>query len=68
MPAHPPEPGRVRLHYPDDEHRTSPPQVVDVEDRGDGVLVWLDPYTGSMFGTGPAMPAISSAHRWERIR
>ena len=65
--SHPPGPGRYMLHYPENDRQTSPPREVIVEDRGDGVLVWSDPYTRSMYGTGDNMLALSGAHRWEPV-
>ena len=65
--AVPPGPGRYVLHYPDDGYRTSPPREVLVDDRGDGVLVWCDPYTGTLFGTGDTMQALSDKHRFEPV-
>jgi hypothetical protein len=62
----PPSAGRYLLHFPADDRCAPAPALVDVSDRGDGVLVWTDPHTGSIFGTGPGFPRLSSAYRWER--
>ena len=60
----PPHAGAFVLHFPESDRGASPPMEVVVEDRGDGVLVWADPYTGSTFGTHPYLPRLSRDHRW----
>ena len=63
--ADPPRAGVLLLHAPHDDRSKPEPVPVQVDDRGDGVLVWLDPWTGGTFGTGPGFPRLSTAYRWE---
>lgn len=63
----PPAPGRYILHTPKDHLGFSAAREILVEDRGDGVLVWTDPWTGGVRGTAPWMIGVSADHRFERV-